>query len=869
MTILDGTPPIRQLDLRAGQLMGGRPHDTALVSSTGSTSYAALADAVDQQRARLGSTRRLVLLEAANDEATVITLLGALAGRHPVGLLAPGDLDRHPHLIDTYRPDVVVPASGEPSFVGATIRAGSAHDLHPDLALLLSTSGSTGSPKLVRLSHDNLLANARSISDYLAIGPDDTAITSLPLHYCYGLSVLTSHLVAGAGVALTGLSVTEQCFWDLAATAGATSFAGVPYTFDLLEASGFEHRDLPRLRYVTQAGGRLAPEQVVRWSETGRERGWDLVVMYGATEATARMAYLPPDRARERPTAIGVAVPGGSLRLQPVAGLDHELGSGVGELIYTGPNVMMGYAEAPADLARGRELIELATGDLGRLGDDGLWEVVGRLKRHAKVFGLRIDLDRVEEGLGQVSGSARVVTAGDVLHVFTTRHRGAARLRAQAAGLAGLPPTAVVVHVVAELPLTASGKPDHGCLASWVPAVAPPMPTPPPTRSDASAEGVRDLYAHLLGRPAAGLDDSFASLGGDSLSYVEASTALATRLGDLPVGWAQLTARELAALAARAPRPSDPRSRGRAGGRGRAVDVSAALRAVAIMLVLITHTDIVLVPGGAHLLLAVAGFNLARFNLAVPGRGPRTRRLLGSLAQVAGPAAVLIGLIAVLRGTYRPETALFLNALTGSDRWTVDWQFWFLEVLVWGVVGLAALLAVPVVDRLQRRDPFAFAAVLLVGCLAVRFAWTGVEAGATERYTVGVVLWCVVLGMMAATATRRWQRMVVVAATLVSVVGFFGDRHREAVLILGVLALLHHRPIWLPPAAASVVRVLAGASLWIYLTHWQVYPPLEDAGHPYLAVLASLAVGIACWLAHARVLTLLRRVGASAVPSRR
>ena len=273
--------------------------------------YGNLSARVDARRAELGPTRRLVFLEAGNDVESVVTYLAALAGGHPVLVAAPGDTDRHAELVDRYQPDVVH-ASGAPL---REVRAGTRHDLHPDLAVLLSTSGSTGSPKLVRLSLANVVANASSIASYLGIRDDDRAITSLPLHYCYGLSVLTSHLVSGAAVVLTELSVADACFWELVEESRATSFAGVPYTFELLEASGFRERTVPSLRYVTQAGGRMEPARVREYAELGRRRGWDLFVMYGQTEATARMAYLPPDLAAEHPEAVGVPIPGGSFRL--------------------------------------------------------------------------------------------------------------------------------------------------------------------------------------------------------------------------------------------------------------------------------------------------------------------------------------------------------------------------------------------------------------------------------------------------------------------------------------------------------------------------------------------------------------------------
>jgi acyl-coenzyme A synthetase/AMP-(fatty) acid ligase len=310
-----GTAPAAPVTVAPGlRLLRGAPDDPALLGAGTATTYAELQRAVDRTADLLGPERRLVLLEAADDVATVTTYLAALAGGHPVLLVGPGDATRHAALVERYRPDVVQGA-GQPLH---ELRAGTAHDLHPDLAVLLSTSGSTGSPKLVRLSRANVEANARSIGDFLAIRPTDRALASLPLHYSYGLSVLNSHLLAGAAVVLTDLSVADECFWALAAETRATSFAGVPYTFELLDASGFERRDLPDLRYVTQAGGRMQPERVRRFAELGRQRGWDLFVMYGQTEATARIAYLPPDRAADRPQAVGVPIPGGALRVDPV-----------------------------------------------------------------------------------------------------------------------------------------------------------------------------------------------------------------------------------------------------------------------------------------------------------------------------------------------------------------------------------------------------------------------------------------------------------------------------------------------------------------------------------------------------------------------
>lgn len=801
---------------------------TAVHTEAGETTYAELAErAGDLAHEVLGPTRRLVLIEGANHPDALTAYLAAVQHGH-VALLVPDQREQQlDALVATYDPDVVLRREATDWQVNER-RDGTAHRMHPDLALLLSTSGSTGSPKLVRLSADNLRSNAESIADYLRITGDDRAATSLPMHYCYGLSVINSHLVSGAGLVLTEGSVVDPCFWELFDRTEATSFAGVPYTFDLLDRSGFHARHLPSLRYVTQAGGRLAPERVQQYVAHGRRDGWDFVVMYGQTEATARMAYLPPELAAARASAIGVAIPGGSFRIEPVTESPDA-----GELVYTGPNVMLGYAETPADLQLGRTVTELRTGDLAR-EVDGLYEIVGRRSRHAKLFGLRIDLDRVEAAASDAGPPVRCVVVDDVLHGFTTRRRVSARLRQRLADLCGLPQGAVRVHVLAELPLTANGKPDQAALER---AARAESELERRTHEDAvgpvSAESVRDEFAVVLGRPDASVHSTFVGLGGDSLSYVELATRLSRSLGDLPADWHTRSAAELAGAATR--------SR-----RGVAVDPTVLLRALAIVAIVGTHANLFTLAGGAHLLLAVAGFNFARFQLADVSRRRRLRNGMVAVAQVVVPSTLFIGGVALVSNFYTPATALFLNQLLGSDDWTRQWQFWFLEALVWISLGVLALLAAPGVDRLERQAPYAFALTLVGALLLVRFAWVGLQAGETGRYTIAVVGWCFAVGWLAARARTVWHQVGVLAATAVGVVGFFGDLERE-LLILGGIALLTWLPqLRLPRLIEPVLYVLAASSLFVYLTHWVIYPHLEDFS-PILATLVSFAVGIGYW----------------------
>ena len=845
MTATSNTQRVASLPFGDLRRHGDQP---ALLTDGGVITYEQLADRVDGLALTLAGARRLVLVRGCRSVDTVVAYLAALTAGHPVILAPAARTDRSDPWLTAHDPDIVLDADGGDLQIDIR-REMSAHELHPDLALLLTTSGSTGSPRLVRLSHENVSSNAAAIADYLDLGTTDRGILNLPLHYCYGLSVLNSHLAVGAGVVVTDLSVVDECFWTLMDQHGVTGLAGVPHTFDLLDASGFADRELSRLRYVTQAGGKLAPERVTQFLQLGQRRGWDFLVMYGQTEATARMAYLPTELADRHPSAIGVAIPGGRLRLEPVDDVADPL---VGELVYAGPNVMMGYATTPADLARGGELTELRTGDLGRALPGGLFEVVGRCSRFAKVFGLRLDLDEIERHLRSAGMPAACAEVDGSLVLVVERRRHVARARSAAAALCDVP--IWVVHVVcADIPTTDSGKTDHRALAEIAHTVLRDASRP---TGGASRHELCALYAGLLGRDVTP-DDSFVGLGADSLSYVELSVRLGDRLDRLPRDWHLRTIAELSSISGSKPR------------RGTSTDPSVILRALAILLVVATHANLLTVAGGAHALLAVAGYNAARF---LPRHGAAARRLARTAWRIALPSGLWIGTLAVFTGFYEPATALMANGFVGSDEWTLDWQFWFLEAVVWTSLGLAAVLAVPAVRRFERFAPFAWALGLVAIAAALRFALVGVEAPVTERYTGTIVLWCFALGWAAARAGTAAQRGLVTVLAVLMTAGFFGDLWRESFVVAAIAVLVWVPPLRLPAPLATGCGVLAAASLSIYLTHWQIYPHLEME-YPLLATLSSLLVG----LAYHRLSTPLvdgveravRRVGRSLTPTRR
>jgi acyl-CoA synthetase (AMP-forming)/AMP-acid ligase II/acyl carrier protein len=851
--------PLTPLTPAVGFVARLASHGGALAVRTAQehVSYAELAGRVSAAAAALGRGRRLTLVAAENSLECLTTYLGALSAGHAV-LLAPGDRAEHmASLIARYDPDVVARRDGS-AWSALQRRSDTAHRLHPDLAMLLTTSGSTGSPKLVRLSHDNLSSNAAAIAEALEIRPTDRAMTSLPLHYCYGLSVVHSHLERGAGLVLTDLSVVDPCFWDLAEAAGATTFAGVPHTFDLLERSGFADRALPTLRYVTQAGGRMPPASVRRYAALGRERGWDLVVMYGQTEATARMAVLPPELAGVRPGCVGRPVPGGSFRVDTGSGAESATGrdADVGELVYSGDNVMLGYAEHPEDLARGRDITELRTGDLGRVGPDGLVEIVGRTSRFAKVVGLRIDLDQVEQDLGAAGLPAHCVDLGSAVGILTPVPGARPQVVATLARRHGIPASGVVVLDGAEPLLLGTGKPDYPAMARLVRTGQEPARgrdghrVAPVGGPAGSAQAVVALYRQLLERPDAAEDTSFVDLGGDSLSYVEVSLRLEQVLGALPDGWHLRTPADLAAAAAAHRTPDDAPGRRRL----RRVETNVLVRAAAVLLILANHTKLADVPGGAHTLLALVGFNLARFQLTARSSRERARGILRSAARIWAPSALWIGAVAVVAGTYDWRNVLMLNQVLGDwARWSDHWHFWFLEAVVALLLGTAALMAVPAVDRWERAHPFAFPVALVGLGLLTRYAVVVPDAGPYRGANAYVLIWLFATGWAAARATCLRHRLLVSAIPVVTLPGFWPTMpEREAVIIAGLLALIWVPTIAVPAWVGRAASVVAAASLFVYLTHFAVYPHVM-ALNSGLAVLASLVVGVAYWQAWTRL----------------
>ncbi len=405
------------------------------LESGGQISYAELESEVHRFRGLFG-TFGVVFCLSKNDFPSLLCYLASLDGA-AVPLLLPDTIHEQQlqPLIDLYKPTYLFHSRSDLLGRGESIAKlenyhlirlshADSYPIHPDLALLLATSGSTGSPKLVRLSRRNLYENAKSIVGYLGITSDEKAITSLPIHYSYGLSIINSHLYAGASVVLSDRSLMDPKFWETLRYNQATSLAGVPYSYEILLKLGINKLNMPSIKTLTLAGGKLSADKIRLVSEASAARGIRFFSMYGQTEATARMSYVPSELATEWAGRIGVPIPNGKFWLEDESGIKVDRPNQPGQLIYQGPNVSLGYAASYIDLAESDvNKGILRTGDLAMFDEYGSYTIVGRLARFVKPYGIRISLDGIEKILLDAGYEGAVVGSDDLIQILISGNR--------------------------------------------------------------------------------------------------------------------------------------------------------------------------------------------------------------------------------------------------------------------------------------------------------------------------------------------------------------------------------------------------------------------------------------------------------------
>jgi long-chain acyl-CoA synthetase len=332
------------------------------------------------------------------------------------------------------------------------LQGSSKSDIRFSQQILMSTSGSTGSPKQVRLSPGHLAANAADIASALEISHEDSALTVLPLSYSYGLSVLNSHLWAGANIVLSNFGILSQGFLELIDRRGVTSLVGVPFTYQMYERLGILEYPPRGLRYFTQAGGALDAKTIFKVSNALNKNGVGFFPMYGQTEATARITIMKSENVSESPGSVGEVVKSGRLM---IGSTNHPE-----ELVFSGPNVMLGYSTGLKDLSLPDQLGGvLKTGDLASI-QNGLVTIIGRIRRIAKINGMRINLLEIENQLSKIAAVA-ALESNNKLAIFAELEKGNLQDLEDSLVNLGIQKRDFFIERISQIPRLSSGKTDY------------------------------------------------------------------------------------------------------------------------------------------------------------------------------------------------------------------------------------------------------------------------------------------------------------------------------------------------------------------------------------------------------------------------
>ena len=455
------------------ELLATFSENVAVVSNDGNQyKYKELLERT-QEIAKKLKPRSLVFCLAQNSIGSLVGYLSFITN-NVVPIMLDSSLDKEllDNLIITYKPEYIwMPEKNTNTIKGGELvinirgyslvklSCSKGYLLHDDLGLLLTTSGSTGSPKLVKLTYENIYSNAESISEYLSIDENERPITSLPMHYSFGLSIINSHLIKGATILLTNNSLMEKEFWSFLKTYKATSLSSIPYSFEILKKLRFFNMDLTHLKTITQAGGKLNDDLNREFSEFCKKKGKRFFVMYGQTEATARMSYLPHEQSITKLGSMGIAIPGGKFSLIDENGNIIGEPDREGELVYKGKNVSMGYAVCGEDLAKDDENNSvLVTGDMAKRDRDGYYYIVGRKKRFIKLFGNRVNLDETERLIKNIVPDCACAGVDDHMTIYITDRGLFQKVHNYISLKTGINSKAFEVRYVNKIPKNSSGK---------------------------------------------------------------------------------------------------------------------------------------------------------------------------------------------------------------------------------------------------------------------------------------------------------------------------------------------------------------------------------------------------------------------------
>lgn len=379
---------------------------------------------------RLGEldiSRRVVFLLCDNTVGALLSYLSTvISGGVPVMLSSHIDDELLKGLYDTYEPGFVWrPSAYKPFADGQTdllesfgytfVKTGfERYDINPELELLMTTSGSTGSPKLVRYKKGNLEANAENVAKAFGFDSSERPLCDLAINYTMGLNVVNTHLYAGAVVYLTNENIMSAEYWDFIKKYKLTNITNVPFGYELMLRLRFTRMELPYLKTLAQGGGRLSDKTFKALAEYAQQSGRRFIATFGTTETAARMMLLPPEYASRKTGSIGKPIPNGEAELIDENGEVITTPDTEGELVYRGPNVTMGYAVSREDLLKGDEFNgEYHTGDMAVRDSDGFYYIVGRRSRFLKMLGYRVSLDQMEKMIKERFSCETACTGSD------------------------------------------------------------------------------------------------------------------------------------------------------------------------------------------------------------------------------------------------------------------------------------------------------------------------------------------------------------------------------------------------------------------------------------------------------------------------
>ena len=444
----------------------------AIDTQGASLTYGALRQFADEANFLMPRRSLLFLLVENNVGGIAWTIGNICAGNVPLILNAHLDDGLYQSLYDLYQPQYVcVPESMAGKLGCETVVTRYGYTLlktnyevcpmHSDLSHLLPTSGSTGSPKLVRHKYENIEAAALNISTFFELTEKDRPLMVLPLYYTMGLSMVFSHFYVGATVLITNLRMTDRGFWQFIKEQQATSFTGVPYSYEILNLMRFFRMNLPDLTLLTQGGGRMQKELNLKFAEYCRDNGKRWIATYGQSECTARMAWLPAKWAVDKVGSIGIAVPNGELSLIDMEGNPITTPYTEGEMCYRGKNVTMGYARNREDLLKGDERNGfIQTGDLAYRDEDGCYYIVGRMGRFLKLFGMRVGLDECEQIVRGKFPDVECACVGtdEKMLVYLTDENCKEQVKEELVSRLKLVATSFEVRIINEIPKNEAGK---------------------------------------------------------------------------------------------------------------------------------------------------------------------------------------------------------------------------------------------------------------------------------------------------------------------------------------------------------------------------------------------------------------------------